>query len=163
VALVALNIATFFVNAIVCHGELARRRPAPAHLTAFYMWMSAGGMIGGIGAALIAPHVFSSLAEYPLLIVLAVLCRPARPQQSDERANWLWLLVPVLMVIGAVPAVVYGWEPDTDTYNAIVAGLVVLALLVSFALDDRLALAVVITAMFMVYRLYDADIRQRDS
>ncbi len=33
--------------ALVCHGELARRRPAPRHLTAFYMWMSAGGMVGG--------------------------------------------------------------------------------------------------------------------
>ena len=45
----------FFVIALVCHGELARRRPAARHLTAFYMWMSAGGMIGGIAAGLIAP------------------------------------------------------------------------------------------------------------
>jgi hypothetical protein len=33
--------------------------PSARHLTAFYMWMSAGGMIGGIAAGLIAPHVFS--------------------------------------------------------------------------------------------------------
>src|SRR6185295_11965068 len=69
-------IAAFFFSALVCHGELARQRPPPRHLTAFYMWMSAGGMIGGLAAGLIAPLVFNSVAEYPILIVLALLCRP---------------------------------------------------------------------------------------
>src|SRR5262249_46155575 len=50
---IALHLLTFFVTALVCHGELARRRPVPRHLTAFYMWMSAGGTIGGLGAGLI--------------------------------------------------------------------------------------------------------------
>src|ERR1700733_8002283 len=72
----AVNVAAFFVTALVCHGELSSRRPAAEHLTAFYMWMSAGGMIGGIGTALIAPQIFSWVAEYPLLLVLAILCRP---------------------------------------------------------------------------------------
>src|SRR5262249_18824142 len=76
IGLIALHITVFFVNALVCHGELAKRRPAPRHLTAFYMWMSAGGMIGGISAGLISPYVFNWIAEYPILIALAVLCRP---------------------------------------------------------------------------------------
>ena len=46
------------------------------YLTAFYLWMSAGGVIGGIAAGLIAPYVFNWVAEYPILIALAVLCRP---------------------------------------------------------------------------------------
>src|SRR5437588_835869 len=58
VPLIALHVGVFFVCALVCHGELARRRPAPRHLTAFYMWMSAGGMLGGILAGLLAPYVF---------------------------------------------------------------------------------------------------------
>ena len=56
---IAANIVAFFVIALTCHGELARRRPSARHLTAFYMWMSTGGMIGGIAAGLIAPHIFS--------------------------------------------------------------------------------------------------------
>src|SRR5262249_26806132 len=76
IRIVAANIVGFFVIALVCHGELARRRPAPVNLTAFYLWMSTGGMIGGISAGLIAPHLFSWVAEYPILIVLAALCRP---------------------------------------------------------------------------------------
>jgi hypothetical protein len=79
VPLVAVHLATFFVCALVCHGELARRRPVASHLTAFYLWMAAGGMLGGLSAGLIAPNVFNWVAEYPILIVLAVLCRPGLP------------------------------------------------------------------------------------
>ena len=72
---------------LMCHGELARRRPAARYLTAFYLWMSFGGMIGGIAAGLVAPHMFNWVAEYPILIALAVLCRPglALPQNLVAR------------------------------------------------------------------------------
>jgi hypothetical protein len=76
VGLIGLHLILLFVCALMCHGELARRRPAPQHLTAFYMWISAGGMIGGIATGLVAPHLFNWVAEYPILIVLALLCRP---------------------------------------------------------------------------------------
>ena len=39
--LLLLHLATFFFTALVCHGELARSRPDAAHLTEFYIWMSA--------------------------------------------------------------------------------------------------------------------------
>src|SRR5262249_22607264 len=42
-----------FVIAMVCHGELARDRPSPRHLTEFYLWMSVGGVLGGIFTALV--------------------------------------------------------------------------------------------------------------
>jgi hypothetical protein len=76
VGLIALHLILLFVCALMCHGELARRRPAPQHLTAFYMWISAGGMIGGVATGLVAPHLFNWVAEYPILMVLALLCRP---------------------------------------------------------------------------------------
>ena len=88
IGLVALHVGVFFVNALMCHGELARRRPPAGHLTAFYLWMSAGGVIGGIAAGLIAPQVFDWVAEYPILLALALLCRPglARPRDRGRRA-----------------------------------------------------------------------------
>jgi len=74
--IVLVNLAAFFITALVCHGELSRRRPPARHLTNFYLWMSFGGMAGGIFAGLIAPNSFTWIAEYPLLIVAGLLCRP---------------------------------------------------------------------------------------
>jgi SAM-dependent methyltransferase len=73
---IVIHLAVFFVCALMCHGELARRRPPPQFLTGYYMWISFGGMLGGILTGLVAPQVFSRVIEYPLLIVLTLLCRP---------------------------------------------------------------------------------------
>lgn len=72
----ALHLGLFFTTAMVAHGELARRRPEAANLTAFYLWMSVGGVLGGLFCGLIAPSIFNSVVEYPLLIVAGVVCRP---------------------------------------------------------------------------------------
>ncbi len=53
----------------------ARGRPAK-YLTGFYVALSFGGMVGGLFAGLIAPYAFSWVAEYPILLALAALCRP---------------------------------------------------------------------------------------
>ena len=98
--LIVLHLIVLFVCALMCHGELARRRPAPQHLTAFYMWISAGGMIGGIAAGLLAPHVFNWVAEYPVLIVLALLCRPGlvRPMRGTGEILLLATLAAALVL-----------------------------------------------------------------
>jgi len=71
-----LHLATLFVVSMVCHGELARSRPAPRHLTGFYLCMSIGGTLGGIFTALVAPVIFQSVAEYALVIVIGCLLLP---------------------------------------------------------------------------------------
>jgi len=89
-----LHLLAFFVIAMACHGELARSRPAPQHLTTFYVSLSFGGVIGGIFSGLIAPYVFSSVAEYPILVVLAILCRPFNQDIWKPLKRWLWPLAP---------------------------------------------------------------------
>ncbi len=73
----ALHLGLFFTTAMVAHGELARRRPDAANLTGFYLWMSLGGVLGGLFCGLLAPLLFNSVVEYPILIIAGVLCRPA--------------------------------------------------------------------------------------
>ena len=82
----SLHLATFFVTAMVCHGQLAADRPAPSQLTEFYLWMSLGGVVGGLFSALVAPVVFRSVLEYPLMMAAACLLRPRRLRQSTRRA-----------------------------------------------------------------------------
>jgi hypothetical protein len=66
-----LHLLTFAVIALLLHGELARSRPAIAHLTEFYFWISLGGVLGGVLNSIVAPLLFTSAAEYPLLLVAA--------------------------------------------------------------------------------------------
>jgi hypothetical protein len=75
-AMIGINLLAFFLLTMLCHGEVYRRRPAPARLTEFYLLVSFGGVLGGIFAALIAPNIFSRVYEYPILIAAACLVLP---------------------------------------------------------------------------------------
>jgi hypothetical protein len=74
--LIGLHLLGFFVVAMVLHGEVARDRPPARHLTEFYLWVSVGGVLGGVFNALVAPVAFDTVIEYPLVIVLACLFLP---------------------------------------------------------------------------------------
>jgi SAM-dependent methyltransferase len=63
-----------FLGCLFCHGELYRLRPAPGHLTAFYLAISAGGALGGLLVAVVAPLAFDGYYELGIgLVVLALL------------------------------------------------------------------------------------------
>jgi SAM-dependent methyltransferase len=93
---VLCHLLLLLVVALACHGELARRRPSPRHLTEFYLLMSAGGVLGGLFNALVAPLVFNSLAEYPLAMVLAcVLVLGIAERSGPGPAPLLTVALPV--------------------------------------------------------------------
>lgn len=75
--LILFHLAFLFAAALVCHGQLAADRPAAAHLAEFYLCLAAGGVLGGLFNAVVAPLVFDTVAEYPLVILLASYLRPA--------------------------------------------------------------------------------------
>ena len=100
------HFGLLFVIALACHGALALDRPAPRHLTEFYLLISVGGVLGGLFNALLAPLIFSSLIEYPLVMVLAcVLLRAGRGDAGlglgpgARRAAGLVLLVAALALV----------------------------------------------------------------
>ena len=95
-AMALVNLIAFFLLALLCHGEIYRRRPSPSRLTEFYLLVSIGGVSGGIFAALVAPHVFSRVYEYPILIAAAVLVLPGF--RTEGRRRILAGAGPVLLV-----------------------------------------------------------------
>jgi hypothetical protein len=103
IGFLALHLLVFFIVALACHGELARHRPKVSGLTEFYLFLSIGGMLGGVFNAIIAPIVFNSILEYPIALVLACLLRPAlfEPERFFKTGD---LLVPSL-VAGAFLAI----------------------------------------------------------
>jgi hypothetical protein len=74
--LIGLHLATFFIAALLCHGELAMRRPSVARLTEFYILIAIGGMAGGLFNSIVAPLTFDRIIEYPLLFAAVCLLRP---------------------------------------------------------------------------------------
>jgi SAM-dependent methyltransferase len=68
--LITLLTLSLFVCCMVCHGEVVRRRPAPQHLTSFYVSISLGGALGGIFVGLAAPRLFDGYYEFHLGLAL---------------------------------------------------------------------------------------------
>ena len=162
-----IHILAFFATALVCHGELARLRPAPAYLTEFYMWMSTGGMIGGIAAALIAPQIFNWVAEYPILIVLALLCRPGWVWPHGNYAWIFWFAFALIAATVLAPAAGFkvpllsALVPTETAYlKWAIAILLVLSILISF---DSVKYAYIIALCFLSIKVYEnIDSRTRD-
>jgi hypothetical protein len=122
---IGVHIGVFFVLTLMCHGELASQRPPARYLTSFYMWMSFGGMLGGIGAGLVAPYVFNWIAEYPILMVLAVLCRPG---MFWPRTPWQQALVFGTLVVAVLGLFLFRqFEQfiDLQTYNILLGSLLI--------------------------------------
>lgn len=95
------GLFAFFFAALVVHGELARRKPDPRHLTEFYLVMSLGGVLGGLFNAFLAPALFNSIAEYPLLLVATLLVRPrsTAPVEKRETVAALFALAAFGMIV----------------------------------------------------------------
>jgi hypothetical protein len=155
-----IHIATFFVTAMVCHGELARRRPPARYLTAFYLWMAAGGVAGGLVTGMIAPMVFNWVAEYPLLILAAVLCRPGLSMPDTRENRIFWAAALVALAILAIPHLVFRYEFDHTSYGGVVLVLLAAALVLS---SDALRFAAVVALAFMFIRIYDTEAVGRTS
>lgn len=67
-AMIGINLLAFFMCALLCHSELARLKPSAAQLTEYFLLVSLGGVLGGIFNALLAPILFKTPIEYPLVL-----------------------------------------------------------------------------------------------
>ena len=159
--ILALNIAAFFVTAMVCHGELAMRRPAARHLTEFYLWMSVGGVIGGISAGLIAPHAFNWVAEYPLLIVAGLLCRPGFAWPKDLRWWLFWLAAIAATALIAYLFLRTEYWPQPSSFYGMLGCVLVFAVL--FLAHDTLKFAGVVAAVLTLIYAYHSEGSKNES
>lgn len=113
----AVHFGALFVCCMVCHGELAKLKPSPQHLTAFYLAMAAGGAAGGIGVGLLAPTFFERLLELQLglvasaVCVLLVLTRERHYVAKYGRPVWAWTAV-VVSGLGLIRS--YAGETSKD-------------------------------------------------
>ncbi len=120
--LVLFNLSSFFILAVLCHGQLFDRRPKPQSLTLFYFCLAIGGVLAGIFNGILAPHLFNQIYEYPLAILLSLLVLPVTKSKSG---GWLPLVILVLVVMYYFFPTIKG----TSTYQLIAIislGLIIL-------------------------------------
>jgi hypothetical protein len=102
--LIPLYCAGLFICCMFCHGELARLKPDPAHVTSFYLASSLGGAIGAVFVALLAPRMFSGFYELQVALascaVLVLVVNRRDPGSRFYQAKWQpqWLVVVGLAV-----------------------------------------------------------------
>jgi hypothetical protein len=137
VPIVGVHLAALLILATSCHGRLASLRPSTQYLTEFYLWMSVGGLLGGLFNSIAAPMLFPAVLEYQLAIVAAVLLRPpvvaaaaSGETPSDELA--LRRLVIDLACVLVIAGYLYGINTylsstktryDPTTVQALQAGI----------------------------------------
>jgi len=136
--LITVHLAFLFLACLACHGQLADQRPSASRLTEFYLWLALGSALGSACTALVAPRIFTSVAEYPLAIVLACLFRP-QPSAPASRTGWHWLDLAFPILLGALAVSlgmitsVFDWS-SSYLRSALVIGV---PLVLAFTFVDR--------------------------
>jgi SAM-dependent methyltransferase len=103
--IILIYCAGLFVCCMFCHGELARLKPDPAHLTSFYLMCALGGALGAAFVALVAPHIFHGYYELHTAMgacaILVLVVNRRDPQSRFYKALWqpAWLLLVALVVV----------------------------------------------------------------
>jgi spermidine synthase len=123
---VAIYSAVLFVGCMVCHGELANSKPAPRYQTLFYLLVAAGGALGGIFVALVAPVIFTAYWEYQLslimcctMVILMIMLERARAIRATPlkvkklNAGWRLLGICYCFVIVSLVRQAVNLERDT--------------------------------------------------
>jgi hypothetical protein len=153
----------FFTTAMICHRTMYERRPGVAHLTEFYLWMSFGGVLGGVFTALLAPVLFPLVIEYPLLILLGLICRKDVIETSlirSIRANPL--LVSAAAVTGFAAALLLPRLIDgagDDPLFAATAAITIACAAAAIKAGDRLfaIVSMVLTAVVLLPRTHSSE------
>ena len=102
---ILILVLFLFFATFVLHGELYRIRPGSKDLTAFYLYISLGGVIGGIFVNLVAPIIFKGYWELHLGILILwllilLLQLTQRPSIFDRKRLWEAFL-PILLILAA--------------------------------------------------------------
>lgn len=146
--MLTLHLAVLFFVALACHSELARLRPPPAELTRFFLLVAAGGALGGLLNAVLAPLLFRKLglAEYPLVLALAAALWPPRATGWRRLAGpGGWLVVVAAGLLSGVMVLASldnGWNSSLAV--SLTFGPPVLALFLVLGQPRRLAVALVL-------------------
>lgn len=145
-ALFPVHLAALFLTSLICHGELARLRPPAAHLTRFYLALAAGGVLGGLFNAFLAPQLFTAILEYPLVLAAACLLRPSPGRGGTRRQRLLDFALPGALFAAVLASTFASGTAPGARWTAVGLGGAACLLLSGRPLRFALALAALVVA-----------------
>jgi len=155
--LLGIHLLGLFWICLACHGELARKRPAAAHLTEYYLWLALGGVLGGIFNALVAPLIFTSLLEYPLMLIAVCLLVPRRPEDARPLRSFTCLdfVLPLILGLATAGLVWLGQDLALEPGPISVAVMFMVPVVIAYTFMDRpLRFSLGLAAILLAGALY---------
>jgi hypothetical protein len=152
---IVAHIIGFLLVALACHMRLAALRPHAARLTEYYLWIAAGGALGGLFNTFAAPVLFVTPIEYPLVVIAAcVLFADGltwRRLTREPRLAYVATVLPALVLIVATQLIFrVDWNlPESTRIRSALAALPALALALVFR-KSPLRLAVGLALLLIV-------------
>ncbi len=155
------SIALLFAVCVGLHSRLYELRPEADRLTLFYLVMSAGGALGGLFTALIAPLLFDWAWEHPLLVFAAAALLPL-PRWFDWRRlaglEPQMARIGMLVLIGFAELLIWQlwdnqWDKDAGTLRLLLAaGIAVIGMLL---IPWRLAYLAILAMLMLAQGGFD--------
>jgi SAM-dependent methyltransferase len=146
-----LGLLLLLIVAVALHAEMYRLRPDTAHLTAFYLAMAVGGVLGGVFCAILAPSLFDWAYEHPLLIAAAALLVPQTPflpWAERMKPALRWGLVLACLALSFAADMKLG--PFVGPVSALMGSIAISLIALNF-IGSRAAFALAVVALMMSY------------
>lgn len=146
-----ISLIAFFVVALARHSELVLVKPPVQKLTEFYLWMSAGGALGGIFNAIVAPMSFDRITEYPLTLVAAGFTRLLLvPAAERWKLNALDFALLAFAIVAAIAMRLSDTGAGSIPLPVVVVVITALAMAVYHFQDHAWRFALGLTAMLIL-------------
>lgn len=151
----AVSIVNLFTVSVALHSQLFKSRPSAHHLTAFYLAMSFGGVLGGAFCALVAPLTFDWTYEHLLLLIAAAwLIRTPNP---FRRVGSFWassalskhvtlIALPLLFGLSLLGNGVFGTSHSQATERV---GVVTVLIIAIAAMGNRVLFTAAVAALMV--------------
>jgi SAM-dependent methyltransferase len=162
--LMGAHLMVLFFSALLCHTALAQRRPGPEHLTEFYFWIALGGVLGGAFTAVVAPMIFRTVFEYPLLLAMVAFFRQASQDSNDGKDHSAWAVPAAFGIFLALAFVVLRSFEISYQHGAFTAAGLMFAIAI-YQLRNRprpfaVALAAIILANAAILPRYNEGLQR---
>jgi len=150
------SIVLLFVIATALHARLYDLRPGPARLSQFYLYMAAGGALGGVFTALLAPVLFDWTWEHPLLILAAAALVPLgawrglmRLITKDRQTIRMVLIIGLFVLFNAALLLYSRVQAETDLVWIDWAALLLILCVAMVLAARRLSFVLACAALLM--------------